>query len=192
MKNTFEFEHAKTDEFRGTEPINNNKKVFIDPKVLEGNPEKTNDSVEMERGELNNPREGGDNVMQAEQNPTEEAINTEILEADRTKRLGEVREQLNNSSIMQPETITANEIERGGSDGVTINNVIVNNAENGGNSGGSGYEMSASNEYEDCSVCGGTGRVPLFFSFLRIWPCSTCGATGRVVKSESFSHKSSE
>jgi DnaJ-class molecular chaperone len=93
---------------------------------------------------------------------------------------------------MQSETITANGIERGGSDGVTINNVIVNNAENGGNSGGSGYEMSASNEYEDCSVCGGTGRVPLFFSFLRIWPCSTCGATGRVVKSESFSHKSSE
>jgi hypothetical protein len=192
MKNTFEFEHAKTDEFRGVEPISNNKEVFIDPKVLEGNPEKTNDSVEMERGELNNPREGGDNVMQAEQNPTEEAINTEILEADRTKRLGEVREQLNNSPIMQSETITANGIERGGSDGVTINNVIVNNAENGGNSGGSGYEMSASNEYEDCSVCGGTGRVPLFFSFLRIWPCSTCGATGRVVKSESFSHKSSE
>lgn len=192
MKNTFEFEHAKTDEFRGIEHISNNKKVFIDPKVLEGNPEKTNDSVEMERGELNNPREGGDNVMQAEQNPTEEAINTEILEADRTKRLGEVREQLNNSPIMQSETITANGIERGGSDGVTINNVIVNNAENGGNSGGSGYEMSASNEYEDCSVCGGTGRAPLFFSFLRIWPCSTCGATGRVVKSESFSHKSSE
>jgi hypothetical protein len=192
MKNTFEFEHAKTDEFRGVEPISNNKEVFIDPKVLEGNPEKTNDSVEMERGELNNPREGGDNVMQAEQNPTVEAINTEILEADRTKRLGEVREQLNNSPIMQSETITANGIERGGSDGVTINNVIVNNAENGGNSGGSGYEMSASNEYEDCSVCGGTGRVPLFFSFLRIWPCSTCGATGRVVKSESFSHKSSE
>ncbi len=192
MKNTFEFEHAKTDEFRGVEPISNNKEVFIDPKVLEGNPKKTNDSVEMERGELNNPREGGDNVMQAEQNPTEEAINTEILEADRTKRLGEVREQLNNSPIMQSETIAANGIERGGSDGVTINNVIVNNAENGGNSGGSGYEMSASNEYEDCSVCGGTGRVPLFFSFLRIWPCSTCGATGRVVKSESFSHKSSE
>lgn len=173
MKNTFEFEHAKTDEFRGVEPISNNKKVFIDPKVLEGNPEKTNDSVEMERSELDNPREGGDNVVQSEQNPTE-AINTEILEADRAKRLGEVREQLNNSPVLQSETITANGIERGG------------------NGGGSGYEMSASNEYEDCSVCGGTGRVPLFFSFLRIWPCSTCGATGRVVKSESFSHKSSE
>lgn len=191
MRNTFEIDTSVAEE-NNRRIGHDGKEIKIDPTILADQPGK-NDSREMNKDKLEEIVAETENVGNANNSEQEEiGVNIEEVEAERSQRLQEVREGLglNNENYLGTEGLDA--VLRFDGEGLTINNTIVNKVEGGDGDGRSSHEMSASSEYEDCSVCGGTGRVPLFFSFLKIWPCSRCGATGRVIKSESYSHKSSE